>query len=36
MGSFFIGFFSAMGFTGFVAVVVMLKDAFKSGFVLGD
>ena len=36
MGSFFIGFFTAMGFTGFVAVVCSIKDAFKSGFVLGD
>ena len=36
MGAFFIGFFSAMAFTAFVIVVCTLKDAFKSGFVLGD
>lgn len=36
MGAFFIGFFSAMGFTGFIAAALFLKDAFKSGFVLGD
>lgn len=36
MGSFFIGFFSAMAFTGFVIVICALKDSFKSGFVLGD
>lgn len=36
MTSFFIGFFSAAGFTGFVLVICTLKDAFKSGFSLGD
>lgn len=33
---FFIGFFSAMAFTGFVIVICTFKNAFKSGFVLGD
>lgn len=36
MSAFFVGFFIAMGFTGFVLVVCCLKDAFKSGFSLGD
>lgn len=36
MAPFFIGFFSSMAFTGFVIVVCAFKDAFKSGFVLGD
>ena len=36
MVSFFIGFFSAMGFTGFVLAICVLKDSFKSGFSLGD
>lgn len=36
MQPFFIGFFSAMVFTAFVIVVCSFKDAFKSGFSLGD
>ena len=36
MSSFFIGFFLAMAFTGIVLVICTLKDAFRSGFAIGD
>lgn len=36
MTAFFIGFFSSMVFAAVVMIVAFLKDAFKSGFVLGD
>lgn len=36
MQAFFIGFFLSMIFSGFVLVVCNLKNAFRSGFSLGD